>query len=122
MSGAGEIRVGRITLVDEAGRERAVIETTPPRSDEPLAGSGVRLSLFAATGDPMLVAEVDSNGQPKLHVGHPDRGTTVTIERGALSVWKNGNEVAALYAQGGGKLMLCDRAGHVELTLPEREG
>ena len=110
-----EIEVRRLVLKDEAGRVRAVLETVPPENSDPPNAPGVRLTLFAATGDPMLSVELTCDGEPRLSVGHPDRGTSVIVNRSEVSIWAGGNEVAVL---SGGRLRLCNPDGAPVVVLP----
>ncbi len=73
MTDTREIEVERLVLREpNGGRVLAVLEMVPVESK----GYAVRLSLLDPMGEPVLVTEVDHEGQPMLHVGHPDRGST----------------------------------------------
>ena len=89
-----EIRTRRLVVEDEQGRPRAVIACStgpdPPRS------AAVTMRLLTASGDPMIEIRLDEEGEPRLSVGHPDRGAAVIVMRTELQVWDGGNEVAVL--------------------------
>ena len=87
-----EIRVRRLVVEDDQGRPRAVIECGA--SPEPPRGAPVHLRLLAASGDPMIELRLDDDGEPRLTVGHPDRGAAVVILRTEVQVWDSGNEAA----------------------------
>ena len=112
-----ELDVRRLVLRDEAGRERAVLERVPPADTDPPNAPGVRLTLIAATGDPMLTAELTCDGEPRLSVGHLDRGASVIVNRREVALWAGGNEVAVL---SGGRLRLCNPDGSPIVVLPEQ--
>lgn len=102
------------------GRVRAVLETAP--STDPEAGPSpiVRLSLLDPLGQPTLVAEVDSQGDPRLHIGHPDRGITVVISNRAIDAWAGGNIVASMRSEEGeGRIELADARGATVVELPK---
>ena len=87
-----ELRIRRLVVEDDQGRPRAVIECGP--SSDPPKGAAVHLRLLAVSGDPMIELRLDEEGEPRLSVGHPDRGAAVIVLRTEVQVWKGGNEVA----------------------------
>jgi hypothetical protein len=111
-----EIEVERLVAREpKGGRPRAVIETVPTRRGR---AARVALTLYAPDGEPALVAEVNHRGEPRLSVGHPDHGPTVSISREAVDVWSRGNVVAALGGTGdGGRLELTDGQGRLRRNL-----
>ena len=118
-----ELTVERLVLKEPGdGRPRAVLEVLPPRDEADTPGVyRVRLSLLDATGEPAIVAEVDANGEPILHVGHPDRGTTVTITPSTIDLWHGGNAVVSLTAgERGGVVGMHDEPGEVAAVPKER--
>ena len=80
----------------------------PPTDTDSPNAPGVRLTLIAATDDPMLIAELTSDGEPRLSVGHVDRGASMIVKRREIALWAGGNEVVVL---SGGRLRLCDADG-----------
>ncbi len=111
-----ELRIHRLVIEDDQGRTRAVIECGA--SPDPPGDGGVNLTLFAATGDPMLCAEIDDDGQPRLSVGHSDRGASLILMRTELQLWEGGNAVAVLSAFDGGQLIFKDKAGNPVFQFP----
>lgn len=94
-----EIEVGRLVVREPGnGRARAVFEVAPTRRGR---AARVVLSLLAPDGEPVLVAEVDHRGQPRLSVGNPVRGPSVIVTRLAADVWSRGNVVASIRADEG---------------------
>lgn len=102
------------------GRIRAVLETCPPRP--PATGApvpAVRLSLLGPDGAPQITLEVDDAGEPTIHVGPVDAGTTVVITRSSADCWAGGNVVAALRStEDGGQLELAGADGRTVIALP----
>ena len=78
-----ELTVRRLVVQDDQNRPRAVIECGS--SPDPPGDGGVRLSLLAATGDPKAVLEL-VDGQPRLSIGHPDRGTSAILLRSEVQL------------------------------------
>ncbi len=114
-----EIEVERIVLREpEGGPVRAVLETAPPREPGEGCGPVVRLSLLTPRGELALVAEVDETGEPRLFVGHPDRGTTVVITPDAVDLWAGGNIVAAVRSTTEGGRVEVRGADGTESSLP----
>ncbi len=112
-----ELTVERLVLREpNDGRVRAVLET---------GGDGavpsVRLSLLDAHGEPAIVMQLDSDGAPVIHVGHPDRGTTVTISPSAVDLWAGGSVVASVRSSSeGGVVEVADGAGRAVESLGSR--
>ena len=111
-----ELRIRRLIIEDDQGRSRAVIECGA--SPDPPGDGGVSLTMFAATGDPMITAEIDHDGQPRLSVGHPDGGASLYLFRSELQVWEGGNEVAILGAANGGNIVLRSMDAATTIRLP----
>ncbi|MBK9386565.1 MAG: hypothetical protein IPN34_17265 [Planctomycetes bacterium] len=105
-----ELTVERLILREpNEGRVRAVLETFGDG-----AVPSVRLSLLDARGEPALVMQLDSDGAPVVHVGHPDRGVTVTISPNAVDLWSGGNVVASVRSgEDGGAVEVADGEGRV---------
>ncbi len=116
-----EVEMERLLLREpNDGRVRAVLETAPARDQEGPAVPVIRLSLLSPDGEPALVAEVDEQGAPTVHVGHPDRGTTAVITPRAIDLWSGGNIVASVRStDDGGSVEIRDRDGNVVVELPE---
>lgn len=91
-----ELTVRRLVVQDDQNRPRVVIECGA--SPDPPRGAPVHLRLLAASGDPMLEIRLDEDGEPRLSVGHPDRGAAVIVLRAKVQVWEGGNETATLSA------------------------
>ncbi|MBK9386601.1 MAG: hypothetical protein IPN34_17450 [Planctomycetes bacterium] len=98
------------------GRIRAVLETCGDG-----AAPSVRLSLLDARGEPAIVIQIDGEGAPVVHVGHPDRGVTVTVSPNAVDLWSGGNIVASVRSsEDGGVVEVADGEGRVQRAWPER--
>jgi hypothetical protein len=112
-----ELTIERLLLREpNDGRVRAVFETYG--ND---AVPGVRLSLLDARGEPAIVMQVDIDGAPVLHVGHPDRGVTVTISPSAVDLWAGGSVVAIMRSSSdGGVVEVADGAGRAMESLGTR--
>jgi hypothetical protein len=101
-----ELTIERLVLREpNDGRVRAVLET---------GGDGavpsVRLSLLDARGEQAIVLQIGSDGAPVVHVGHPDRGVTVTISPGGVDCWAGGNIVASVRStEDGGEIAIGTR-------------
>ncbi len=96
------------------GRVRARLETAAPRDEEcqGIQGRVVRLTLLDPDGDAALIAEVDERGEATLHIGHPEKGTTITLTSSRIDLWHAGNIVGTFRSSGdGGKLDLRDADG-----------
>ena len=118
-----EIEVSRLVLREpDSGRVRAVLELQPARQRDDDAPVYPRptLTLFTAAGDPSLVVELDEVGNPRVAVGHPDRGASVVLTGESVSLWAGGNEVAVLSSEDGGRLELRDPEGRVRIFLPSK--
>ena len=111
-----ELRVCRLIVEDDQGRPRVVIECGD--STDPPGDGGVSFTMLAATGDSMLCAEIDQDGQPRLSVGHPDRGTSLFLMRSELQLWEGGNEVATIRTANGGHVELYDNSGQLVAAIP----
>ncbi|MBK9386443.1 MAG: hypothetical protein IPN34_16650 [Planctomycetes bacterium] len=103
-----ELAVERLVLREpNGGRVRAVLETCGDG-----AVPSVRLSLLDARGEPAIVLQVGDDGAPVVHVGHPDRGVTVTISPGAVDLWSGGSVVASVRStEDGGVVEVADGEG-----------
>jgi hypothetical protein len=112
-----ELTIERLVLREpNDGRVRAVLETCGDG-----AVPSVRLSLLDARGEPAIVLQVGDDGAPVGHVGHPDRGVTVTISPGAVDLWSAGNSVASVRSsEDGGVVEVADGEGRRTRTWPER--
>ncbi len=112
-----ELTLERLVIREpNEGRIRAVLETYGNG-----AVPGVRLSLLDARGEPALVMQVGDDGAPVLHVGHPDRGTTVTISPNAVDCWSAGNIVASVRStENGGVVEVADGDGRAVESLGSR--
>lgn len=112
-----ELTIERLLLREpNDGRVRAILET---------GGDGtvpsVRLSLFDARGEPAIVLQVGDDGAPVIHVGHPDRGVTVTISANAVDFWSGGNVVASVQSsKDGGVVEVADAEGRAVESLGSR--
>ncbi len=111
-----ELRVSRLVLEDDQGRPRAILECGP--SPDPPGDGGVCLTLKSATGDSMLVIELDAAGQPRLSVGNPNCGGSLILMRTELQLWAGGNATAILSAFDGGQLIFNDEAGNPVIQFP----
>jgi hypothetical protein len=112
-----ELTVDRLVLREpNGGRTRAVLET---HGDG--AVPSVRLSLLDARGEPAIVLQVGDDGAPVVHVGHPDRGVTMTITPSAVDLWSAGNIVASVRStEDGGCVEVADGDGRGTQTWPVR--
>jgi hypothetical protein len=112
-----ELTVDRLIVREpNDGRARAVLETGGDG-----AVPGVRLSLLDARGEPAIVMQLDSDGAPVVHVGHPDRGVTVTISPNALDLWARGSVVASVRStEDGGVVEVADGEGRTRHVFPEQ--
>ncbi|MBK9386512.1 MAG: hypothetical protein IPN34_16995 [Planctomycetes bacterium] len=112
-----ELAVERLILREpNDGRVRAVLETCGDG-----AVPSVRLSLLDARGEPAIVMQVDGDGAPVLHVGHPDRGVTVTISPSAVDLWSGGGVVASVRSSSeGGEIEVADGDGRAVKSLGSR--
>jgi hypothetical protein len=112
-----ELTLERLVIREpNEGRVRAVLETYGDG-----AVPGVRLSLLDARGEPAIVAQIDGDGAPVLHVGHPDRGVTVTVSPSAVDCWSAGNIVASVRSSSdGGEVEVADGEGRAVRAWPRR--
>jgi hypothetical protein len=112
-----ELTVERLVLREpNEGRIRAVLETCGDG-----AVSGVRLSLLDARGEPAIVMQIDGDGAPVVHVGHPDRGVTVTVSPSAVDLWSGGCVVASVRSsEDGGVVEVADADGRALKTIGPR--
>ncbi|MBK9387348.1 MAG: hypothetical protein IPN34_21240 [Planctomycetes bacterium] len=112
-----ELTVERLVIREpNQGRIRAVLETGGD-----CAVPGVRLSLLDARGEPAIVMQIGDEGAPVVHVGHPDRGVTVTISPSAVDLWAGGCVVASVRSsEDGGVVEVADGDGRCTRTWRER--
>src|SRR5438105_13730108 len=105
-----EIEVERLVVREpRGGRTRAVIETVPTKRGR---AARVVLTLLAPDGEPVLVAEVDHKGEPRVSVGNPQHGPSVIVTTRALDVWSKGNAVATVRSDDGtGVVEILDNHG-----------
>ena len=104
-----DIHVRRLVVEDDQGRPRAVLECGS--SPDPPKGSSVWLRLLAVSGDPMIELQLDEDGEPRLSIGHPDRGVAVIAMHHEIQLWKDGNVVASLDSHHEGTLTLFSNDG-----------
>jgi hypothetical protein len=112
-----ELTIERLLLREpNDGRVRAVLETCGDG-----AVPSVRLSLLDARGESAIVMQIDGDGAPVVHVGHPDHGVTVTISPSAVDLWSGGSVVASVRSSSeGGVVEVADGAGRAMESLGTR--
>lgn len=93
-----DLWVEKLTLVDpESGKVRAVLEIGESKSLlDGLPTQAVRLRLLRPDGETALVAEVADDGEPRVSVGHPQRGVAVMVMRDGMEVWDAAGNVRPL--------------------------
>lgn len=93
-----QLSVEHLSLVDpETGKVRAILEMGESKSLlDGLPIRAVRLRLLRPDGETALVAEVADDGEPRVSVGHPDRGIAVIVMREGVGVWGADGDVRRL--------------------------